>query len=240
MDISPLPSRAYACAIHFVSAALRTEAEEAAPERGANLLAAHAFVQENAHLFRESVYGPLLTELAFAEHAHAACVADACPTFIWHAFLVSTDNDYDCLCRELARFGACVARLPANLGDEAAVPEEPAALWGDAGELVHAPPLVLRALCDVGGLRLLAVAEASDLSQAASVLRRSDAPAMFAMLPAPGAPSGREAWRLCAPAPRAGEQMPTALPRCARVPDAPPLVLAALGRRADWCADARC
>lgn len=215
-------------------AALRREADEAAPERGANLLAAHAYVQENAHRFRDHVFGPLLAELAFLEPWHAACVADACPAFLWHSFLVSTDEDYDCLCRELARFGACVARLPDD-----AVPEEPAAPWADvedASGLVQAPHAVLRALCDVGRLRVTAVAEADDLAHAAQLLRRSSAPALFAMLPAA---AGREAWRLCA-APRAGEHLQMPLPRCARVPDAPPLILAALGRRADWCVNAQC
>lgn len=215
-------------------AALRREADDGAPERGANLLAAHAFVQENAHLFRNHVFGPLLAELAFLEPWHAACIADACPAFLWQSFLVSTDEDYDLLCRELARFGACVARLPDD-----AVPEEPAAPWADvedASALVQAPHAVLRALCDVGRLRMTGSADANDLAHAAQLLRSSSAPALFAMLPAA---AGREAWRLCA-APRAGEQMAMPLPRCARVPDAPPLILAALGRRADWCADAQC
>lgn len=182
-----------------------------------------------------------MTELAFAEPWHAACIADAVPPFLWLSFLVSTDEDNNLLCHELARFGACVARLSAELSPEVAlVLDEPEAAlgarWcGDASALVQAPPLVLRALCDVGGLRTLAVAEAEDVAQAAQLLRRSAAPALLAVLPAT-ALTQREAWRLCA-APRAGEPMmqPLSLSRCARVPDAPPHVLAALGRRADWC-----
>jgi hypothetical protein len=234
-------------------AALRADGDAAAPGGGARLLAAHAHVQANARRFRGAVYGPLLTEVAFEEPFHAAWLWQQCAPFAWASFLATCAQDTEALLVDMARFGTCVVFCApcddahdAHADDVAETRrgvEEACAgvrIVGDAASLVHAPCAVRRCLSDMAGLHQVLVAHAQRAEDVAALLdARPRVASLLATLPAEGgdgdagASASRVAWVWHA-GPRAGELLPRA-PRAARLPDVPPLLRAALGRRDAWC-----
>jgi hypothetical protein len=242
---------AYACHRARCLAALRADGDAVALDGGARVMAAHAHVQANARRFRGAVYGPLLAELSFEHAWHAAWLDEQCGPFVWSSFLATCVQDREALLKALARFGVCVMFAPSHDDDDDAEDDDRGVeeaccagvrIVGDAASLVHAPPAVRRCLCDMAGLRTVLVAQAERAEDVAAMLQaRPLVAALLTTLPAAPAGGGddggvsapRVAWAWHA-GPRAGELLPRA-PQAERVPDAPPLLRAALGRRAAWC-----